>query len=73
VCAAADARRSDAYVATTVLLSLLPLAAIGGIAWLVWRRSGARAVVAPDPLAARPDQEAGAAPSVPRALSTSTQ
>lgn len=42
VCMAADARRTDAYVATTVLLSLLPLAAIGGIAWLVWRRSQAR-------------------------------
>lgn len=45
VCMAADARRTDAYVATTVLLSLLPLAAIGGIAWLVWRRSGTREVV----------------------------
>jgi hypothetical protein len=43
VCMAADARRMDAYVATTVLLSLLPLAAIGGIAWLVWRRSAAAA------------------------------
>lgn len=47
VCMAADARRMDAYVATTVLLSLLPLAAIGGIAWLVWRRSGTGAVGAP--------------------------
>jgi hypothetical protein len=47
VCMAADARRTDAYVATTVLLSLLPLAAIGGIAWLVWRRANAGDVVAP--------------------------
>lgn len=55
VCMAADARRMDAYVATTVLLSLLPLAAIGGIAWLVWRRSAA---------AESPPLD-GAAPSVP--------
>jgi hypothetical protein len=39
VCMAADARRTSAYVATTVLLSLLPLAAIGGIGWVIWRRS----------------------------------
>lgn len=39
VCMAADARRGTAYVVTTVVLSLLPLAAIGGLGWLVWRRS----------------------------------
>lgn len=39
VCMAADARRSTAYVATTVMLSLLPLAAMGGIGWIVWRRT----------------------------------
>lgn len=48
VCMAADARRGDAYVATTVMLSLLPLAAIGGIAWLVWRRSSTPAVAVPE-------------------------
>ena len=53
VCMAADARRMDAYVATTVMLSLLPLGAIGGIAWLVWRRAGTRAVVIPDPIEPR--------------------
>jgi hypothetical protein len=38
VCMAADVRRMDAYVATTVLMSVLPLAAIGGIGWLAPRR-----------------------------------
>ncbi|MBX3026995.1 hypothetical protein KF840_18975 [bacterium] len=47
VCMAADARRMDAYVATTALLSLLPLAAIGGIAWLIWRRANAGEAGAP--------------------------
>jgi hypothetical protein len=50
VCMAADARRSSAYVATTVMLSLLPLAAIGGIAWLVWRRTSTRDVAVPEPI-----------------------
>ncbi len=39
VCFAAEQRRLDAYIGTTILLSLLPLGAIGGIAWLVSRRS----------------------------------
>jgi len=56
VCMAADARRSNAYIATTVMLSLLPLAAIGGMAWLIWRRSAT-------PSAALPAEEAqGEAP-----------
>ena len=58
VCMAADARRMDAYVATTVLLSLLPLAAIGGIAWLVWRRS-ATPTVAAAPAAGAPELSDG--------------
>lgn len=42
VCFAAEQRRLDAYVGTSVLLSLLPLAAIGGIAVVIYRRSRAR-------------------------------
>lgn len=59
VCMAADARRMDAYVATTVLLSLLPLAAIGGIAWLVWRRANADGATAPVAIDAAPAEAAG--------------
>jgi len=62
VCMAADARRMDAYVATTVLLSLLPLAAIGGIAWLVWRRAGASGATAPVAVDAAPAEAAGLHP-----------
>lgn len=57
VCWAADARRNDAYVATTALLSFLPLAAIGGIAWLIWRRSHPRD--AAEPAAAADPADAG--------------
>lgn len=59
VCMAADARRTTAYVATTVMLSLLPLAAMGGIGWLIWRRTSTRPSALP--IAAEPSSPAASA------------
>ena len=56
VCMAADARRMNAYVVTTVFLSLVPLGVIGGIGWLVWKRSGLRDGAVPDGAAPRPER-----------------
>lgn len=63
-CAVCTAGRDEesqwAFIITTVFLSVLPLALIGGIAWMIWRRlrdADAREADAPpalpDPSASR--------------------
>lgn len=39
--AASEGRVAQMYVATALLLSLLPFAVVGGIAWWWWRRQAA--------------------------------
>jgi hypothetical protein len=39
--AASDARVGQMYVITALLLSVLPFAVVGGIAWWCWRRQAA--------------------------------
>jgi len=43
VCFDQDAPARDAYLATTIFLSLVPLALIGGLAFVLHRRAKARA------------------------------
>jgi hypothetical protein len=39
--AASDGRVAQMYVLTALLLSVLPFAVVGGIAWWCWRRQAA--------------------------------
>ena len=48
VCGAATENNQMAFLAMTLFMSLMPLAAIGGIAWWVWRRTKALDAEAPD-------------------------
>jgi hypothetical protein len=39
VCGFGEDRSREAYLTTTLFMTLLPLAAVGGFAWWLWRRS----------------------------------
>ncbi len=48
VCGVATEDNKMAYLAMTIMMSLLPLAGMGGVAWWVWRRSRALDSESPD-------------------------
>jgi hypothetical protein len=41
VCTGAGEESRAAFIATTVMLSVLPLGMIGGLVWWIWRRTKA--------------------------------